>query len=152
VLEGESGFTSHTKSIKAIMEKLKANEAARKSTLYVLDELFRITNSVEGIALALAFITSYPARFIYPRGLIATHYATIPKWLENKQVVSSVSLRTVSREENGKPVFTYGLEQGISGDELSIPLLRMQGFDDEFLRTAEEIRRDLLAEGLITHL
>jgi hypothetical protein len=144
LIRGESGFTSHASSQRDIIGRAQQNMQKKRNTLVVMDEIWRITNPIESISLALALIKVYFSPNPFMRAFVTTHYAFIPTWLAENSVPGVKDLCMLAYERDGKPVFTYKIAPGISGDQLSIPLLREMGFDDRFIAEAERIKAELM--------
>lgn len=137
ILKGESGFTSHAKSIQThVIEGIQANDNAGLNTFLFIDEPNRIMNPLETCAITLALIQEKLCKAKNLTAFIATHFAFIPKWLQAKSFPGIQNLQMHAYEKNEKPVYTYIIKPGISDAKLAIPTLQELGYDNAFIATA----------------
>ncbi len=109
-------------------------------TLIVMDEIFNSTNPVEGIAGAYAIakkISSYENCIL----IFTTHYVYLSK-LEKRET-RFLNYRMNIKHEDDNIIFPYKLERGFSRQYIALELLRKNGFDEELINNAIEIKNKL---------
>ncbi len=138
VVQGDSYFMVEIKSIKRILDRVKASE--RKMICFV-DEVLRGTNTVERIAASTHILMCLQrAETIC---FAATHDIELARLLED-------SYDNYHFEENieGEDVkFSYLLCQGKATSRNAIKLLRVLGYDDTLVKDAENMATHFLESG-----
>lgn len=115
------------------INKIKENQYA----IAVIDEIFNGTTFTEGQAAAYSFINQLGQN---PRSIIitTTHFAMMAE-LEKKSDRFLNYKVYVDYDQNGKIIYPYKLEPGISNQVVTLKILREEGFADKFINDAEYI-------------
>lgn len=117
---GYSHFYAEVLRVKHVAERLKVNS----NMMVIFDELFRGTNVKDAYDGTLAIVSAF-ARIKSSFFVISTH---IVEAAEELKVNSNINFRCFDiREENGHPVYTYKLKDGISTDRLGMYIIRKEG-------------------------
>lgn len=113
-----------------------------------MDEIFNSTNPLEGISGAFAVLkklAEYPNAIV----MITTHFLYLTKLKEHGFVCKKMNVI----QEHGKPItFPYKMENGISRQHVALELLAANGFDDDILQTALEVKNKLSEHCVQKHL
>lgn len=116
---GYSHFYAEVLRVKHVAERLKTN-----SNMFVIfDELFRGTNVKDAYDGTLAIVSAF-AQIKSSFFVISTH---IVEAAEELKVNKNISFRCFDiQEDNGHPVYTYKLKEGISSDRLGMYIIRKE--------------------------
>ena len=137
----ESLFEAEMHRCSKNLNLLSGSNDSENFTLIVMDEIFNSTNPVEGIAGAYAIakkISSYPNCIL----IFTTHYIYLTK-LAKLEAGRFINYRMNVINENDTIIFPYKLEKGFSRQYIALELLRKNGFDEEIINDAIEIKNRL---------
>jgi len=124
IIEGESSFSSHLKSLKEILD------TADENTLVLLDEPGKGTNPEEGVALVAAVINELLKR---KTKIVITTHSQFLKTLALK--IKGLKLATMEYNlETKEP--TYKLIYNVWGESLAFDLAKKIGLPEEILKEA----------------
>ncbi len=116
---GYSHFYAEVLRVKHVAERLKTNN----NMLVIFDELFRGTNVKDAYDGTLAIVSAF-AQIKSSFFIISTH---IVEAAEELKVNPNISFRCFDiKEENGHPVYTYKLKEGVSTDRLGMYIIRRE--------------------------
>ena len=107
-----------------------------------MDEIFNSTNPVEGIAGAYAVIKKM-ANYSQNISVISTHYVYLTKLVKLSPTFANYKMNIV-KEKDGTIVYPYKLSKGVSSQYIALELLKQNGFDQDIIDTAIEIKQDIL--------
>lgn len=138
----ESLFEAEMHRCSRNLDILSQSNKDNDMTLIIMDEIFNSTNPVEGIAGAYAIakrISTYDKCLL----MFTTHYSYLTK-LQKLPSKRFVNYRmNVSVDDTGMITFPYKLERGISKQYIALELLRKNGFDENLITDAIEIKEKL---------
>jgi DNA mismatch repair ATPase MutS len=120
---GYSYFYSEVRRIKEAVVKLKENNRM----FIMFDELFRGTNVKDAYdcsVLVIAGLQQYASSLF----ILSSHLTELANSMENYTTVSYRSME--SSVENGKPVFSYKLKEGVSKERLGLVILENERIFD----------------------
>jgi len=132
----ESLFEAEMYRCKRNLDLLKEHKG--KPSLIVLDEIFNSTNPIEGIAGAFA-IGKKMSEFNNCLLIFTTHYAYLTK-LE-KRTRKFINYRMNIKYTEGDIIYPYKLERGVSKQYIALELLRKNGFDQDIIDDALELKK-----------
>lgn len=116
---GYSHFYAEVLRVKHVAKRLKTNS----NMLVIFDELFRGTNVKDAYDGTLAIVSAF-AQIKSSFFVISTH---IVEAAEELKVNENISFRCFEiKEENGHPVYTYKLKDGVSADRLGMYIIRRE--------------------------
>lgn len=116
---GYSHFYAEVLRVKQVAKRLKTNN----NMLVIFDELFRGTNVKDAYDGTLAIVSAF-AQIKSSFFVISTH---IVEAAEELNVNKNISFRCFDiKEENGHPVYTYKLKDGVSADRLGMYIIRRE--------------------------
>ena len=125
VQDGLSYFYAEVKRLKALLSAAEQPEAA--PLLFLIDEIFRGTNSRERLIGARAFIREL-SRF--PTfGLVATHDLELVKLAE--EIAGATNFHFREEVRDGKMVFDYQLRPGPCPTTNALHIMRLEGLPAE---------------------
>ncbi len=135
--EGKSHFVASVVDTRRPMNIVKSAQPG-EFIVIITDEMFNDTRHEEGQAAAFSiieFLGKHPQTIC----LSATHFPLLteleklyPGLFRNYKV-------SVIYDAQGKIIYPFKLEPGISHQNVAFDILRQEGFDDEFLARAQEI-------------
>jgi DNA mismatch repair ATPase MutS len=127
----ESGKSYYLAEAEAIRDLLGAS-VDNQPHLFILDELYRGTNTVERIAAGRAVLEylDHPPHLV----LVATHDIELTRWLGERYVQFHFREQVV----DGELTFDYRLKPGVSSTRNAIAWLEALGYPDEVVRVAED--------------
>ena len=133
----ESLFECEMHRCKANLDQLKEYQDC---SLIVMDEIFSSTNPIEAISGAYAVCKKMSG---YERNLLlfTTHFAYLTKLAKTGKFVN-YKLETIVEGEDIH--FTYKLVPGINKHYLALELLKKNGFDDDIIADALEVKKKLV--------
>lgn len=123
--KGESFFLKEVASVKELLVKSENGDA-----LFLLDEIFKGTNTVERIAIAKAVLSS-----LCKHGnivLVSTHDLKLAELLENEY--EQYHFSEVIQENSLS--FSYRLKKGVATERNAIKLLELYQYPEEVIREA----------------
>lgn len=127
ILEGKSYYLTEVEVVRGLLDASRTDEPQ----LFILDELFRGTNTVERIAAARAVLEALD------RGphlvLVATHDIELLRWLSARYAAWHFREQIV----DGALVFDYRLRPGPSSTRNAVALLRHMGYPADVVQLAE---------------
>ncbi len=124
IIEGESSFSSHLKTLKEILDR------ADENTLVLLDEPGKGTNPEEGVALVAAIINELLKR---KTKVVVTTHSQFLKTLALK--MKEINIATMEYDlETKEP--TYRLVYNVWGESLAFELAKKLGFSEKILEEA----------------
>lgn len=143
----ESLFEAEMYRCKQKLDLLKAYQpdanTPKKFALYVMDEIFNSTNPVEGIAGAYA-IAKKISEYSHCLLLFTTHYVYLTK-LQKTEKFHNYNMN-IRRDEEGNMHYPYKLQPGLSRQYIALELLKKNGFDEEIIEEALNIKSKLTKE------
>ena len=125
VQDGLSYFYAEVKRLKALLSA--ADQKPGSPLMFLIDEIFRGTNSRERLIGARAFIRALSERRTV--GLIATHDLELVKLADEIERVANFHFREEVRE--GKMVFDYHLRPGPCPTTNALDIMRLEGLPVE---------------------
>jgi DNA mismatch repair ATPase MutS len=133
LLEGKSYYLAEVERVRALITRGQSAERC----LFIIDELFRGTNTTERIAASFAVLEKIDRVDGRPRHvtLVATHD------LELSTLLAPLYLSHHFREiiESGELRFDYQLKPGVSSTRNAIALLELMGFPADVVARAREV-------------
>lgn len=130
---GQSLFMAE--ALRAI-ELQKIIESGQK-VFVASDEIFTGTDPIEGSAAAFAFAeeaANHPNCIL----MLATHFPLLTELEKETNVAKNFTVK-VNKIEEGKIVYPFKLETGVSGQRVAIDILRIKGLSSKMLDRAKEI-------------
>lgn len=124
LIEGESSFSSHLKSLKEILDK------ADENSLVLLDEPGKGTNPEEGVALIAAIVNELLKR---KTKVVVTTHSQFLKTLALK--MENLNIATMEYNIDTKEP-TYKLIYNVWGESLAFDLAKKLGFPEKILNEA----------------
>lgn len=127
ILEGKSYYLAEVEAVRALLD------ATRETAphLFLLDELFRGTNTIERIAAARAVLEALDTS---PHlVLVATHDIELLQWLSPRFAAWHFREQVV----DGGLQFDYRLRPGPSSTRNAVALLRLKGYPEAIVQRAE---------------
>lgn len=115
--------------------------------LSIIDEIFTSTNTLEGVSAAQA-ICEKLCKFKNSQSIVTTHYTELTD-LEKSTKNKFVNYRFGVDRVEGKIVFPYKIEKGISTEYIALELLKENQFDPEIVERARERLRSLIKERVL---
>lgn len=113
-----------------------------KFSFLVMDEIFNSTNPIEGISGAYA-ICKKLASIDNSINIISTHYLYLTKLAKHFRKQFTNYKINVNIDENNKITYPYKISRGVSKQTIAIELLKENGFDQDIIETALEIKKKL---------
>jgi DNA mismatch repair ATPase MutS len=107
-----------------------------------MDEIFNSTNPVEGIAGAYAII-SYIAKLPNVSSIVTTHYLYLTKLKKECSNITTYKMNIL--QQDNKIKFPYLLKRGISRQYIALDLLKLNGFDNDILEVAQNVKDKLIS-------
>ncbi|MFV0420394.1 MAG: MutS-related protein [Dysgonomonas sp.] len=117
---GYSHFYAEVMRVKDVAERLKTN----KNMLVLFDELFRGTNVKDAYDGTLAVVSAL-AQIRSSFFVVSTHIVEVTKELQKNSNIRFCYFEI--QEENGDPVYTYKLKEGVSDVRLGMYIIRKEG-------------------------
>lgn len=139
----ESLFEAEMYRCKHNLDELK-QRGSNEYTLIIMDEIFNSTNPVEGIAGAYSIakkIGEYENCIL----VFTTHYTYLTKLEKATQRFLNYKMN-IEREEGGCIHYPYKLGRGVSRQYIALELLEKNGFDEDVIAEALEIKNRLVAK------
>ena len=133
----ESLFECEMHRCKENLDQLKMYDGC---SLIVMDEIFSSTNPIEAVSGAYAVckkIAEYDSNLL----LFTTHFSYLTKLAHTKKFVN-YKMDTLVEGEN--VTFTYKLVPGINKHYMALELLKKNGFDEEIIAEALEVKKKLV--------
>ena len=137
----ESLFEAEMYRSKENLEMLKHQDG---HSFIAMDEIFNSTNPLEGVSGACA-IAKKIANFEKNISLISTHYLYLTK-LEKEQPerFANFKMNVSINKETNEIKFPYILNKGISKQYIALELLKKNGFDEELIDDAMNIKNSIV--------
>lgn len=132
----ESLFQAEMHRAQALLESIKSLRPSEFSFV-IMDEIFTGTNPKEGEAGAYG-IAKHLSSFANNMTIVATHFKELTN-LEEATNGLFKNYKVSVRKENGRFIYPYKLEQGISDQPIALELLEYEGFDAAILQEAQAI-------------
>lgn len=132
----ESLFQAEMHRAQALLESIKSLRPSEFSFV-IMDEIFTGTNPKEGEAGAYG-IAKHLSSFANNMTIVATHFKELTN-LEEATNGLFKNYKVSVIKENGRFVYPYKLEQGISDQPIALELLQYEGFDAAILQEAQAI-------------
>lgn len=142
----ESLFEAEMYRCKHKLDLLKegmAEDVPKKWALFVMDEIFNSTNPVEGIAGAFA-IAKKMAEHPHCLLMFTTHYSYLTK-LKHTGRFANYRMN-IERTPEGDMQYPYKLQLGVSKQYIALELLRKNGFDEDLIQEALQVKSKLTRE------
>jgi DNA mismatch repair protein MutS len=131
IAQGYSHYYSEVKRVKEIALMIKD----KKRVFVIFDELFRGTN-VKDAYDATLMITSGFTKLKNSLFFVSTHIVEVCQELEKLNAITFKQLD--SKLENGKPIYSYKLKNGISSDRLGLTIVK----NEKIMEIIEEIAQN----------
>lgn len=127
LLEGKSYYLAE---VEGVRDLILASQGGAP-TLFILDELFRGTNTIERIAAARAVLEALD---VAPHlVLVATHDIELLRWLGARYEAWHFREQVA----DGELLFDYRLRRGPSSTRNAVALLRLKGYPESVVQQAE---------------
>jgi len=127
LLEGKSYYLAEVEGVRDLIVESQGGAP----TLFILDELFRGTNTIERIAAARAVLEALD---VAPHlVLVATHDIELLRWLAPRYEAWHFREQVA----DGELLFDYTLRPGPSSTRNAVALLRLKGYPESVVRQAE---------------
>lgn len=123
------------KEIEAILEFINLNNASR-NYLFLIDEIFRGTNTVERISAATSVLKYLAKNNIT---FVTTHDIELQELLKNTYKMYHFS----EQVDNGNFYFDYKIKKGPCSTRNAIKLLELKGYPDDIIDEATEISKSI---------
>lgn len=110
-------------------------------TFIIMDEIFNSTNPVEGISAAYAIankISNYDKCIL----VFTTHYLYLTKLEKNTNKFINYKMN-IEFDNNNNIIFPYKLSRGYSKQYIALELLKKNGFDENIINEAIQIKNKL---------
>lgn len=134
----ESLFQAEMNRAKKLIDKIK-NLKPGEFSFIIMDEVFTGTNPKEGAAGAYGILKRL-SKFDYHLSINATHFVEQLSRLEDDTNGTFKNYKVyVNRDDNGKIIFPYKLEVGVTDQAIAIDLLQESGFENEILSEAYNV-------------
>ncbi len=117
---GYSHFYAEVMRVKYVAKKLHEND----NMLVLFDELFRGTNVKDAYDGTLEVVSAF-AQITNSFFVISSHIVEVAKELEIKKNIKFCYFEI--QEQNGHPVYTYKLKEGVSDTRLGMYIIRKEG-------------------------
>jgi len=117
---GYSHFYAEVMRIKDVAERLVTN----KNMLVLFDELFRGTNVKDAYDGTLAIVSAL-SKIRSSFFVISTHIVEVAKELQDNKNIQFCYFEI--QEQNGQPVYTYKLKEGVSDVRLGMYIINKEG-------------------------
>ena len=127
------------KEIEAVLEFMKLG-AQKNSYIFLIDEIFRGTNSLERIAAATSVLKQLSRNNI---SLVTTHDVELHKLLANEFVMHHFS----EQIEDGRHFFDYRIQDGPTKSRNAIRLLELKGYPDHVVQEAYLLAEKFVESG-----
>ena len=136
---GKSNFFDEVEHVREFLEISKTSE----HTLFLIDEIFRGTNTVERVSSSEA-VLSFLGRdnFVF----VTTHDVELQELLEKKYIMYHFSEKII----DDLYTFDYQLKQGPCRSRNAIRLLQMTGYPDEIVKNLDGNEFRLRSNGTMT--
>lgn len=121
--------------------------AAKEFSIIAMDEIFNSTNPIEGMSGAYA-IAKAMAGCPTSISIITTHYiylSRLAKELPNKFANYKMNVR-INKDKDNDIEYPYKMSKGVSKQYIALELLRKNGFDDEIIADALDVKAKLLSK------
>jgi DNA mismatch repair protein MutS len=138
ILKGQSSFAVEMSELRSILKR------SNKNSIVLGDELCSGTESVSAqsiFASSVVRLSQRDVNFVFATHLHELYNLDLIKQLEN---VKSFHLKVIFDEENKKLIYDRKLEEGNGPAIYGLEVCKAMDLDPEFLKLANEIRRDLL--------
>jgi DNA mismatch repair ATPase MutS len=127
------------KEIEAVLEFIKVS-SNQNSYLFLVDEIFRGTNTIERIAAATSVLKHLTK---YNLLLVTTHDIELQKLLDNKFDMYHFS----EQIEDKKHYFNYQIQSGPTSSRNAIKLLELKGYPKNVVREANDLAEQFTLNG-----
>lgn len=124
-----------------IIESLQPNE----NCIIAMDEIFSSTNPIEGMAGAYA-IANKLGKYPQVINIISTHYIFLSKLEKKSRLYSNYKMNVNLDENNNVVSYPYKLYRGVSRQYIALELLRKNGFDNDLIDEAVQIKNSFLIQ------
>lgn len=141
LVSGDSYYMVEVKSIRRILENVKAAEKDKKQVLCFVDEVLRGTNTVERIAASTQILKALSGSHVIC--FAATHDVELTKLLANDY--DNYHFEEEILEDD--IFFPYRLKNGPATTRNAIALLKMLGYDEKLVKDAEHLSENFLQSG-----
>jgi len=143
LISGISTFMMEMLEVATILKR------ATKSSLIILDEMGRGTNTFDGVSIAWA-VARELATHVEAKTLFATHYQELTRLADE---VPTIVNQHVAVKELGKDVvFLHRVEPGVAAGSYGVHVARLAGLPDRVTETADRILGELLEEAPLSRL
>ena len=108
-----------------------------KTCLVVMDEIFNSTNIIEAVAGAYSILEKM-ASFKNCVSVITTHFSYLTKL--RKESIFKCYRMNVIYDDEGKIIYPYKIEPGVSKQYVALELLKHRGFETDIIDRAVQIK------------
>lgn len=138
----ESLFEAEMFRAKNTLDKLKE---CKGFSFIVLDEIFNSTNPIEGISGAFSILKKISS-FENNMSIVATHYLYLTR-LEKQHPDRFTNIKiNLNKDDRGHISFPYKISKGISKQWIALELLKMNGFDEDIINEAIDIKSRFISQ------
>lgn len=137
----DSLFQAEMKRSKEYIDSI-AQMPPNEFSFVIMDEIFSSTNFVEGFSAAYAIVKKLVS-FKNSISIITTHYTNLTKVKNETKRVKNYKF-TINRDNNNDIIYPYKIKKGVSYDYIALELIEKNGFDQEIIKDALEIKNKLL--------
>lgn len=141
LVSGDSYYMVEVKSIRRILENVKAAEKDKKQVLCFVDEVLRGTNTVERIAASTQILRALSGAHVIC--FAATHDVELTRLLARDY--DNYHFEEEILEDD--IFFPYRLKTGPATTRNAIALLKMLGYDEKLVKDAEHLAENFLQSG-----
>jgi DNA mismatch repair ATPase MutS len=138
VVSGKSYYFEEVLTIKEMIEESRSG----KKTLFLLDEIFKGTNTIERIAAGKAVLS-----YLSKKGnivFVSTHDIELTGLLQGLYEL----FHFTEIVEDGTVHFDYALKKGELTTRNAIRILEINGYPQEVIKDAQEISHHIMQEGI----
>jgi MutS domain V len=126
----DSLFQAEARRCKEIIDNVDEN--SDKTHFCIFDELYSGTNPDEAVSSANAFL-EYLSKKSNVTYMLTTHYIKICKKFNKSKMVINYHMTTLTDNTDGKVLYTYNLEKGISTVKGGVKVLRDMNYPEEIM-------------------
>lgn len=136
--KGESTFVAEGKALKYLLDAGTSELPA----LCIMDEILRGTNTLDRISLSAVILREFSKK--HARCVVATHDIELTQLLKQWYVCAHFS----ERMQEGKMVFDYRLQQGVTATRNAIDLLEVFDYEQSLVQAARKRLKIFEATGV----
>lgn len=136
IAAGNSHFKAGVMRARDVLREVDSVKEGQHA-IAVVDEIFNGTTFKEGQAAAFSFINELGQK---PSNIVitTTHFPMMANLAKTNDKFLNYKVY-VNYDQNGKIIYTYKLEPGVSDQIVTLKILREEGFADKFIDNAEAV-------------